>query len=306
MAMLSVGQSQPYHTKPTQYTSERLLSQERARIQNRLLGKQEASYETMLGIEKTKADTARLQAENVAAATRARLMEAERQKVQQYVDQQERFYSIVDQDIPNVLQKDYASWWNMTKANVIDPEFAKFMDTIGPAWAMNLSPNEYAAWQRRMRLRVAEERAKLPIEKMFYMDTLEAKGRPPTNEEWTAHYAARQTPPKPSTPYSKDQAKMIDDTRGYYQVKMRVLLDEDNLVKEGMEDEYRALSDRLDEDLARIGRGETPSWLGEEPEVPEEVTLPEGLTEEMIEEYLSMEEYKDWTREEIIEAWKNR
>ncbi len=55
--------------------------------------------------------------------------------------------------------------------------------------------------------------------------------------------------------------QLVDDTRGYYNLKMKTLLDEDGFVKEGMEDEYKALTDQLDADMQLINKGEKPSWL---------------------------------------------
>ena len=55
--------------------------------------------------------------------------------------------------------------------------------------------------------------------------------------------------------------QLVDDTRGYYSLKMKTLLDEDGYIKKGMEDEYRALTDQLDNDLKTIGKGKQPSWL---------------------------------------------
>ena len=81
------------------------------------------------------------------------------------------------------------------------------------------------------------------------------------------------TPPAGWTPYSKpgktpkgyfkDPSKLVDDTRGYYSMKMKTMLDEDGFIKEGYEKEYGKLSDRMDLDMKTIRRGRVPSWLGE-------------------------------------------
>lgn len=55
--------------------------------------------------------------------------------------------------------------------------------------------------------------------------------------------------------------QLVDDTRGYYSLKMKILLDEDGFIKEGMEGEYKALTDQLDADMRLINKGEKPSWL---------------------------------------------
>ncbi len=72
--------------------------------------------------------------------------------------------------------------------------------------------------------------------------------------------------------------QLVDDTRGYYNLKMKTLLDEDGFVKEGMEDEYKALTDRLDADMQLINKGERPSWLTG----PETINI-EGVEYEIVE-----------------------
>lgn len=62
--------------------------------------------------------------------------------------------------------------------------------------------------------------------------------------------------------YSKSQK--IDDTRGHYSFLTRSLLDEDGFVKEGMEDQYKNLTDQYEGDVKKIGKGEEPTWLVEE------------------------------------------
>jgi len=66
-----------------------------------------------------------------------------------------------------------------------------------------------------------------------------------------------------SKTYLKDPEKLVDDTRGYYSLKMKTLLDEDGYIKEGQEEAYKELSDRMDSDMIAIGKGEKPSWISE-------------------------------------------
>lgn len=70
------------------------------------------------------------------------------------------------------------------------------------------------------------------------------------------------------------KAQQIDDTRGYYNLKMKTLLDEDGWIKEGMEGQYKELTNQLDKDMIKINKGEKPSWLTG----PQEVSEPEMIT----------------------------
>ena len=97
--------------------------------------------------------------------------------------------------------------------------------------------------------------------------------------------------------YEQDKAKLVDDTRGYYNLKMRVMLDEDGYVKPGMEGEYNTLSQKMDDDLSQIGSGKLPSWLkGKE-------TKKKLLTEQDIQ--YNMKKYGK-TRKEVIDAFDRK
>lgn len=64
------------------------------------------------------------------------------------------------------------------------------------------------------------------------------------------------------------QQQLIDDTRGHYGFLMKTLLDEDGLVKEGMEGQYKSLTDKFESDVKLVGKGESPSWLvGEDQQI---------------------------------------
>ena len=66
---------------------------------------------------------------------------------------------------------------------------------------------------------------------------------------------------KESQILTKDQK--IDNTRHYYSLKMKTLLDEDGYVKPGKEKEYEELTDRLTRDLQLLHQGKDPSYLEE-------------------------------------------
>ena len=80
---------------------------------------------------------------------------------------------------------------------------------------------------------------------------------------------------KPNKPYTPQQ--LVDDTRGYYQVKMKTMLDEDGFIKPGMESQYETLTNQLESDMATINQGKKPSWL----------TGKKQLTPELAKEYLN-------------------
>lgn len=72
--------------------------------------------------------------------------------------------------------------------------------------------------------------------------------------------------------------QLVDDTRGYYSLKMKILLDEDGFIKEGMEGEYQTLINQLNADMRLISKGKEPSWFTG----PETITI-EGVEYEVIE-----------------------
>jgi len=110
-----------------------------------------------------------------------------------------------------------------------------------------------------------------------------------------ATFTAGLKPAQAEPIYGKE--KMIDDTRGYYTVKQRVLLDEQGYVKPGMEDEYKRISEAMDKDMQLINAGEKPSWLtGKD-------ALPEGVTEADIE--FTMKKH-NMTRAQVLDAIRNK
>jgi len=62
--------------------------------------------------------------------------------------------------------------------------------------------------------------------------------------------------------YTKQQK--VDDTRGYYQVLMKTMLDEDGYIKPGYETQYAELTSKMSEDMRLINEGKEPSWLTRE------------------------------------------
>ena len=59
--------------------------------------------------------------------------------------------------------------------------------------------------------------------------------------------------------YTKQQ--LVDDTRGHYSFLTKSLLDEDGFIKEGMEEQYKTLTDKFETDIKTVGGGGQPSWL---------------------------------------------
>jgi len=59
--------------------------------------------------------------------------------------------------------------------------------------------------------------------------------------------------------YTKQQ--LVDDTRGHYSFLTKSLLDEDGFIKEGMEEQYKTLTNKFETDIKTVGSGGEPSWL---------------------------------------------
>ena len=58
------------------------------------------------------------------------------------------------------------------------------------------------------------------------------------------------------------QAQLIDDTRGHYNLLMKIMIDPDTgVLREGQEEAYNNLLTRMSADLRAIGQGKEPSWL---------------------------------------------
>jgi len=84
---------------------------------------------------------------------------------------------------------------------------------------------------------------------------------------------------KPEKSYFTDPAKLVDDTHSHYNTEMRGLLDEFGFVKEGQEEIYKDVVNRMNRDLQLINQGKRPMWLtGETPVTTPSQRVGEGLT----------------------------
>jgi len=78
---------------------------------------------------------------------------------------------------------------------------------------------------------------------------------------------------KESGDYLTDKAKLVDDTRGFYQAKMNQFMDP--FAKIVMDkDGYDAAYKEMQGDMVRIAKGETPKWLQQQSNLP---PLPSGF-----------------------------
>ena len=109
-------------------------------------------------------------------------------------------------------------------------------------------------------------------------------------------YRAKATKKSAESTYTKQQ--LVDDTRGFYALKEKTLLDDMGWVKKGKEKEYEELNKKLEKDMQLIDKGKKPTWLTGEVQ-----DLPSGLDTSMLEEY--KKKYPTKTTDEIIKAWED-
>jgi hypothetical protein len=104
------------------------------------------------------------------------------------------------------------------------------------------------------------------------------------------------------TEYESDKAKLVDDTRGYYSILMKTLLDDVGDVKAGREEEYEQLTTSLQEDFVLIGEGKKPKWLERRAPVSKPKSAKKKITKEIASKFMDeanndIEEAKRLARE---------